>query len=76
MEDMRVQTLARMRRLFVLVVVAAHFVFHLMETWPPVAVTWLRLLGGELGLQIDRDGPYNCCGGCRRSGKRSRPSRC
>ncbi len=57
-EDMRVRTLARMRRLFALVLVAAHFVFHLMATWPPVAVTWLRLLGGKLGLQIDRDGPY------------------
>ncbi len=57
-EDMRVQTLARMQRLFALVLVAAQFVFHLMETWPPVAVTWLRLLGGKLGLQIDRDGPY------------------
>ncbi len=55
---MRVQTLARMRRLFVLVVVAAQFVFHLLETWPPAAVTWLRLLGGKLGLQNDRDGPY------------------
>ena len=57
-EDMRVRTLARMRRLFVLVLVAAQFVFYLMETWPPAAVTWLRLLGGKLGLQIDRDGPY------------------
>jgi hypothetical protein len=57
-EDVRVQTLARMRRLFVLVVAAAQFVFHVMATWPPGAVTWLRLLGGKLGLQIDRDGPY------------------
>ncbi len=57
-EDLRVQTLARMRRLFALVLVAAQFVFHLMEAWPPVAVTWLRLLGGKLGLQSDRDGPY------------------
>ncbi|MDQ3707547.1 MAG: hypothetical protein M3437_20425 [Chloroflexota bacterium] len=57
-EDMRVQTLARMRRLFALVLAAAQFVFHVMETWPPVAVRWLRLLGGKLGLQIDRDGPY------------------
>jgi hypothetical protein len=57
-EDMRVQTLPRMQRLFALVVAAAHFVFHVMERWPPVAVTWLRLLGGKLGLQIDRDGPY------------------
>ena len=57
-EDMRVQTLARMQRLFALVVTAAQFVFHVMQTWPPAAVTWLRLLGGKLGLQIDRDGPY------------------
>jgi hypothetical protein len=57
-EDMRVQTLARMQRLFALVLVAAQFVFHVMQTWPPTAVTWLRLVGGKLGLMIDRDGPY------------------
>lgn len=57
-EDMRVQRLARMRGLFALVVAAVQFVFHVMETWPPAAVTWLRLLGGKLGLQVDRDGPY------------------
>ncbi len=57
-EDVRVQTLPRMRRLFALVLAAAHFVFHVMQTWPPAAVRWLRLLGGKLGLQIDRDGPY------------------
>ena len=37
-EDMRVQTLPRMRRLVVLILVAAQFVFHLMQTWPPQAV--------------------------------------
>lgn len=57
-EDMRVQTLERMRRLFALVLAAAHFVFDVMERWPSEAVTWLRLLGGKLGPQIDRDGPY------------------
>ena len=57
-EDMRVQTLERMHRLFVLVLAAAQFVFDVMERWPVEAVTWLRLLGGKLGLQIDRDGPY------------------
>jgi hypothetical protein len=57
-EDMRVQTVERMRRLFALVLVAAQFVFHLMEQWPPVAVQWLREVGGKLGLSIDRDGPY------------------
>jgi hypothetical protein len=57
-EDMRVQTVERMRRLFALVLVAAQFVFHLMERWPRVAVRWLREVGGKLGLGIDRDGPY------------------
>ncbi len=57
-EDMRVQTVERMRRLFALVLVAAQFVFYLMEQWPPQAVQWLREVGGKLGLGIDRDGPY------------------
>lgn len=57
-EDMRVRSLERMRRLFVLVLLAMQFVMHLMERWPKAAVRWLRQLGGKLGLQIDRDGPY------------------
>jgi hypothetical protein len=57
-EDMRVRSLERMRRLFILVLLAMQFVMYLMERWPPVAVRWLRQLGGKLGLQIDRDGPY------------------
>lgn len=62
-EDMRVRTLDRMRRLFMLVLLAMQFVFHLMEGWPAAAVRWLRQLGGKLGLQIDRDGPYLLLGG-------------
>src|SRR5439155_21571265 len=57
-EDLRVTTLERMRRLFVLVLVAAQFVFYLMDSWPATAVQWLRRLGGKLGLSTDRDGPY------------------
>lgn len=57
-EDMRVRTLERMRRLFALVLAAAHLVFYLMETWPAKAVYWLRQLGGKLSLSMDRDGPY------------------
>jgi hypothetical protein len=57
-EDLRVQTLERMRRLFAIVLVAAHFVFHLIQHWPPKAVLWLRKLGGKLGIKSDRDGPY------------------
>jgi hypothetical protein len=57
-EDMRVQSLQAMQRLFILVLVAAQFVFYLIDTWPPQAVLWVRYLGGKLGLANDLDGPY------------------
>lgn len=57
-EDICVRTLERMRRLFVLVLLAALFVYHVGETWPRRAVLWLRRLGGKLGLPLDSDGPY------------------
>lgn len=62
-EDMRVRSVERMRRVFILVLLAAQFVMHLMERWPAMGVGWLRLLGGKLGLGIDRDGPYLLLGG-------------
>lgn len=57
-EDMQVQTLERMRRLFVLVLLAALFVYFIAHNWSPSAVRWLRLLGGKLGFSVDSDGPY------------------
>jgi hypothetical protein len=57
-EDMRVHTVDRMRRLFALVLLAAQLVFVIAVYWPPKAVLWLRQLGGKLGLSCDRDGPY------------------
>jgi len=57
-EDMRVQTVERMRRLFALILMAAQMVFVISEQWPPKAVLWLRQLGGKLGIPTDRDGPY------------------
>ena len=57
-EDMRVHTVERMRRLFALVLLAAQLVFVISVQWPPKAVLWLRQLGGKLGLSCDRDGPY------------------
>jgi hypothetical protein len=57
-EDMRVQTVERMRRVFALVLLAALFVYHLDQSWPQQAVGWLRRLGGKLGLGADADGPY------------------
>lgn len=64
-EDMRVQTLERMKRLFFLVLAAAQFVFYLIDTWPPRAVDWIRTLGGKLGLANDLDGPYLVLRGLR-----------
>lgn len=57
-EDMRVETLEHMRRLFVLVLLAAQFVYFIGRTWRRMAVRWLRDLGGKLGLKSDCDGPY------------------
>jgi hypothetical protein len=57
-EDMRVHTVERMRRLFAFVLLAAQLVFVIAEHWPPKAVLWLRQLGGKLDLSCDRDGPY------------------
>ena len=64
-EDMRVRTLERMRRLFVLVLLAALFVYHVAHTWPRHAVLWIRRLGGKLGLSSDLDGPYVLLAGIR-----------
>ena len=57
-ENMRLQTMERMRRLFAVVLLAAQIVFVIAEHWPPKAVLWLRQLGGKLGIPTDRDGPY------------------
>ena len=57
-EDMRVHSLDRMRRLFAIVLLSAQIVFVITVHWPPKAVLWLRQLGGKLGLASDRDGPY------------------
>jgi hypothetical protein len=48
----------RMRRIFVLVLLAALFVYHIAHAWPQSMVLWLRNLGGKLGLSSDLDGPY------------------
>jgi hypothetical protein len=57
-EDMRVQTLERMRRIFIMVLLAALFVYHIAHAWPHHMILWLRQLGGKLGLSQDLDGPY------------------
>jgi len=57
-EDVRVETLERMRRLFIFVLLAAQFVAYVGRTWSQAAVLWLRQLGGKLGVKSDRDGLY------------------
>lgn len=64
-ENMRVQTLERMRRMFVLVLLAALFVHFIAHNWPQEMVLWLRWLGGKLGLASDCDGPYLLLAGIR-----------
>jgi hypothetical protein len=64
-EDVRVQTLERMRRVFVLVLLATLFVYHISHSWPQQAVLWLRRLGGKLGLSSDCNGPYVLLAGIR-----------
>jgi hypothetical protein len=57
-EDLRVETLERMRRLFFLVLLSAQFVCHIDRNWSAPAVRWLRLLGGKLDVPSDCDGLY------------------
>ncbi len=57
-EDLRVHTVERMRRLFVMVLLAAQIVFVISVSWSPKAVLWIRQLGGKLNNPADRDGPY------------------
>jgi hypothetical protein len=57
-ERVQVHTLERMRRIFVLVLLAALLVYHIAHAWPQHMVLWLRRLGGKLGHPSDRDGPY------------------
>lgn len=57
-EDLRVHTVERMRRLFAMVLLAAQIVFVISVLWPPKAVLWIRQLGGKLNNPSDRDGPY------------------
>jgi hypothetical protein len=64
-EDVRVQTMERMRRVFVLIMIAALFVYHIAHAWPQHMVLWLRRLGGKLGLFSDLDGPYILLAGIR-----------
>jgi hypothetical protein len=64
-EDMRVRTVERMRRVFVLVLLATLFVYQVAHTWPQPALLWIRRLGGKLGLSSDLDGPYVLLAGLR-----------
>ena len=62
---MCVQTLERMRRIFVLVLLSSLFVYRVAHDWPHHMVLWLRCLGGKLGLSSDLDGPYVLLSGIR-----------
>lgn len=64
-EDLRLHTLEPMRRVFLMVLVAAAFLYHLDQSWQPAALHWLRSLGGKLGTLFDLDGLYTLLAGIR-----------
>jgi hypothetical protein len=64
-EDLRVHTLEPMRRVFLMTLVAAAFLYHLDHSWQPEALHWLRTLGGKLGTLFDLDGLYTLLAGIR-----------
>ena len=64
-EKLCVRTLERMRRIFVLLLIAALFVYHTDHSWPQRLLLWLRRLGGRFGLPSDLDGPYVLLAGIR-----------
>lgn len=57
-EEFRLQRLERIRRLIAVVLAAAIFVFRLPHRLPTRLAQHLRTLGGKLGTQADKDGPY------------------
>ncbi len=57
-EALRVHTLEHMRRVFLMVLAAASFLYYLDQTWQPAALHWLRSLGGKLGTLCDLDGLF------------------
>jgi hypothetical protein len=64
-EDVRVQTLERMPRIFALMLMAALFVCHIAEARHQRMVLLPRHLGGKLGLSSDRDELYVLLAGIR-----------
>lgn len=54
---MRMHTVERLRRIFVMVLLTVQIVFVISARWPPEAVFWNRQLGGKLNNPCDRDGP-------------------
>jgi hypothetical protein len=54
-----VSTLERMRRVFILPLTAALFVYHINHTWPQAAVLWLKLPVDKLARSFtNSDGLY------------------
>lgn len=45
-----ISAVERMRRIFIMVLLAALFVYHIAHAWPERMVLWLRHLCGKLDL--------------------------
>ena len=67
-EKILLHKLERFRRLLLLIVMLAFFVFHLEHWWSPVLIQWLRSLESSIaGKSMDRHGHYLLLRGVQRA---------
>ncbi|MEM3555005.1 MAG: hypothetical protein QXU79_04260 [Candidatus Micrarchaeaceae archaeon] len=66
-EKILLHKLERFRRLLLLIVILAFFIFHLEHWWSPVLLRWLRSVeSSSAGMSMDRDGRYLLLRGVQR----------
>lgn len=66
-EKILLHKLERFRRLLLLIVILAFFIFHLEHWWSPVLLRWLRSVeSSSAGMSMDRDGRYLLLRGIQR----------
>lgn len=66
-EKILLHKLERFRRLLLLIIILAFFIFHLEHWWSPVLLRWLRSLESSIaGMSMDRGGHYLLLRGVQR----------
>ncbi len=66
-ETILLRHLESFRRMLLIVLLAAFFIFQLAEAWSPVLIQWIRSLASAVvGTAMDRQGPYLLLRGVQR----------